>query len=93
MSDRVGAGVRISDPIRWTISDGVAVLVDLEHDTYYTLNPCGTRVWEVIASGGDEASAVEAICTQYGVTRPIVERDVAALIHKLVEGHLLCVSS
>ncbi len=69
---------------------GEAVLLDLKTETYFGLNPVGTRMWELITSG--ECSLGEAIDTllgEFDVERERLEADLLRLAGELAAAGLI----
>ncbi|MCB2018622.1 MAG: PqqD family protein [Hydrogenophaga sp.] len=65
------------------------VILDLASGTYFSLNPVGTRFWQLAREGRTFAQACEAIEGEYEVERDQLEADLHRLAHDLVERGLL----
>ncbi|MGB7442673.1 MAG: PqqD family protein [Coleofasciculaceae cyanobacterium] len=68
---------------------GEVVLLDLETESYYSLNPVGSRYWHLLAKSGDVEAAVQEFLQLYTVDEEILRQDVKALISELVKEALL----
>lgn len=69
---------------------GEAVLLDLKTETYFGLNPVGTRMWELIASGETSlGDAVETLLGEFEVERERLEADLLRLAGELAEAGLI----
>ena len=71
--------------------DGEAVILDLGSGTYFGLNQVGTRVWQLISDGSDEAHIVDVVNVDLAGlgAQALVTHAVA----KLLEGQTLGRSS
>ena len=68
------------------------VILDLESGTYFSLDSVGGRVWELIQSGKSLKQICDVLIEQYDASREVLERDVLALAHDLVEKKLVSVA-
>lgn len=72
------------------VLDGEAVLLDIEGGAYFGLNGVATAAWDQIGAAGITRDAlVDALLDRFDVAREIVERDVDALLQKLIERNLV----
>jgi Coenzyme PQQ synthesis protein D (PqqD) len=81
--------VRIPDHVLHTQLDGSAVLLDLHSGEYFSLNEVGARLWAEIEAGESLDGALERLLEEFEVQRPVLERDVHALVDELLERGLL----
>ena len=65
------------------------VLMDLETGTYFSLDPVGARVWELLGQGMALSAVCEAIFSEYDAPRETIETDVLELCDDLVEKKLI----
>jgi hypothetical protein len=65
------------------------VLLDPDQGTYYTLDPVGRRVWELLDGSRTIAEAVAVICQEYGAPPMTVEADIRDLLQELRRDSLL----
>lgn len=68
---------------------GESVLLNLDSGTYFGLDAVGTRVWNLIAEQGSASLAIETLLAEYDVEAPRLEKDVTALIDRLLAKRLL----
>lgn len=68
---------------------GEVVLLNLETETYYSLNPVGSRYWHLLAESGDVEAAIQEFLQLYTVDEETLRRDVKTLIGELVKEELL----
>jgi Coenzyme PQQ synthesis protein D (PqqD) len=69
--------------------DGEAVILDLASGTYFGLNDVGTRVWQLITDGSDEAQIVDVIASEYDADRATIAADVTRLLNDLRARRLI----
>jgi hypothetical protein len=69
---------------------GEAVLLDLKTETYFGLNPVGTRMWELI-TGGDTrlGDAVDTLLGEFDVERERLQADLLRLAGELAAAGLV----
>jgi hypothetical protein len=65
------------------------VILDLGSGTYFGLNPVGTRVWQLVGEGRDQAEIVEVIASEYDADRATVSHDVVRLLDDLKTRRLI----
>ena len=69
---------------------GEAVLLDLKTETYFGLNPVGTRMWELITAGeGSLGEAVDTLLGEFDVGRERLQTDLLRLAGELAAAGLV----
>ena len=74
------------------VSRGVrdeTVLLNLESEEYFGLDPVGTRMWQVIEETGDPEEVIRRLLPEYDVEESVLRRDLANLIQRLEKAGLL----
>jgi hypothetical protein len=71
-----------------TVGDG-AVLVHLQTNRIYELNPTGSRIWELIQSGASDSEVVRRLSADFAVSAEVADRDFKALLADLEREGLL----
>jgi hypothetical protein len=71
---------------------GEAVLLDLKRETYFGLDPVGTRMWQALTTAETIQSAFEMLLSEYEVEPDVLRRDLEALIAMLRGEGLIEVS-
>ena len=66
-----------------------AVLLDLETETYFGLNPVGSRFWKLVTTAPTIREALDVMIEEYDVAPEELERDMKGLIEDLVSRGLL----
>lgn len=69
--------------------DGEAVLLDLDSETYYGLNPAGARFWQLVTTAPSVGDAVEVLLEEYDVPSEVLRRDVEDLLDELLRHGLV----
>jgi hypothetical protein len=72
-----------SADVNSTVLDREAVLLNLESGVYYTLNPVGTAIWDLLDGERSLGKILDAVCERFDVSAPVAQRDVAALASQL----------
>ncbi|WP_240136474.1 lasso peptide biosynthesis PqqD family chaperone [Streptomyces sp. MUM 178J] len=75
--------LRFGPDVSTAETDYGTVLLDQRSGDYWELNPTGTLVVQTLLDGGDEASAVDAIVTEFDIDRARAQQDVSALVQEL----------
>jgi coenzyme PQQ synthesis protein D (PqqD) len=65
------------------------VLVDLQTNQVYALNPTGSRVWELLGEHQDREHMLAELRTEFDVDEPQLTREVDELLDDLVGAGLL----
>ena len=65
------------------------VLVDLDSELYFSLNPTGAFIWSQLNSGLDRTEIADAVVERFGVERSRASDDVGRLLDELVDAGLL----
>ena len=69
--------------------DGELVLLNLDTETYFGLDPVGTHFWEVLSSSPSVEAAFDRLAPAYDVDEATLRRDLAKLVEQLVEHGLV----
>jgi hypothetical protein len=81
--------ISISKDVMFQELAGETVLLDLASESYFGLNEVGTRIWQLLNEGADEATVVDTLLEEYDVQREELEQDVADLLARLGEAGLI----
>ena len=66
-----------------------AVLLQLELETYFGLDPVGRRSWELLCGGHSVADAAVELAKEYQVLAPQAEADLLVFAGQLLHAGLL----
>ena len=80
---------KISDDVRSTETQDGSILLDVHHGQMFCLNLVGSKIFELLARGYDEARIAEEISSAYGVARDIASGDVREFLDALNRHHIL----
>lgn len=93
MSLAIPARIQISPQVIFQELDGEEVLLDLATERYYGLNDVGARMWQLLAESGDTAAVRARMLEEYAVPAETLERDLSALILRLLDAGLIRVEA
>ena len=68
---------------------GEIVILNIELESYYSLNPAGSKVWQLLTSKETVKTAIEQLLQIYLVDESTLHRDVTLLAEELSEEELL----
>ena len=83
--------LKLSDNVLMQKVADEAVLLDLDSQSYFGLDPVGTVIWEGISQNKTETEIVEMITTEFEVDAEVAQRDLRAFIEKLQKDKLIYV--
>jgi hypothetical protein len=66
-----------------------SVLLNLDKECYFGLDPVGTRMWEALTKADSVEAAYEELLSAYDVDDQQLRRDMEKLIDSLMENGLL----
>jgi hypothetical protein len=69
--------------------DDEKVMMSVEKGQYYSLDPVGSRVWELIEKPIKVSCLIDELVLKYDVDRKTCERDVVAFLDELNEDGIL----
>ncbi len=69
--------------------DDEKVMMSIEKGRYYSLDPVGSRVWELLDKPIRVSDLIAALLLKYDVDRETCERDVLAFLEELREDGIL----
>lgn len=89
--ERLRGHLEIPTDVVFEVLDGEAVVLNLKTGVYYSLNPVGTRIWQLIEERRELRAIRDAMVQEYEVEAPVLEADLKEFISKLGQKGLLCV--
>jgi len=75
------------------VIEGESVLLNLKSESYFGLDPVGTRMWSLLTTSDSIQAAYEALLDEYDVAADALRQDVQDLIEKLIANGLVEVAS
>jgi len=81
-----------SDQLAATVNNEVVIL-NIERGSYYGLDDVGTDIWQRLATPVRIEALCDALMAKYDANRAVIERDLIALLERLVGEGLVSVSA
>ena len=78
-----------SDEIVASMLDDEVVMMSIEQDAYYGLDPIGSRIWEIIEKPARISEICDVLMEEYDVSRETCEKDVLNFFDKLAKDKLV----
>lgn len=70
-------------------ADGEAVLLDIESGQYFSLNPVGSRIWELCDGTRSATEIVSVICNEFDVAEDVAAVDTRDILRELEKAKLV----
>ena len=83
--------VKPSDDVLFQEVGGEAVLLNLASESYFGLDPVGTRIWLLLGEDARLQHAYDIMRDEYEVDPASLEADLLTLVGKLAEAGLVTV--
>jgi Coenzyme PQQ synthesis protein D (PqqD) len=83
------AAIQISKDVVFRDLEGEMVLLNLATGVYFGLDPVGTRIWELLASGRSSDEIVGALTAEYDVDAETCRADLARFLGTLRDNELV----
>ena len=81
--------VHVPDHVLVRELEGETVLLNLNTETYFSLDEIGTRVWSLLVTSASIQAAYQALLAEYDVPPDTLRHDLEALLAQLMEHDLL----
>jgi hypothetical protein len=81
--------MKVANGIRETVNQDGAVLLDIEQGLCFSLNPIGTKIWDMVKDGHSVTEIADALQQEYRLPRSQVAEDVADFLKQLEEMRLI----
>ena len=78
-----------SDDVLFQEVGGEAVLLSLASESYFGLDPVGTRIWQLLGEDPSLQRTLELLQDEYDVDRPRLQADLLTLVEALAEAGLV----
>lgn len=72
--------------------DGESIILNIQTGAYCGLNTVGTRIWRIIQKPVSVAGIQATLLEEYDVDRQRCERELVALLNKMIEMKIVEVS-
>ena len=84
--------VRRNDDILVQDVGGEVVLLNLDSETYFSLDPIGTRIWTLLGERHELPAIIDTLCTEYDSDQERIRDDLLALVRELADAGLVLVA-
>lgn len=81
--------LRISGSVREIVNEDGAVLLDIKQGLCFSINPAGTRIWEMVKKGCSVEQIEEALQSEFAISRAQIEDDVRDFMENLITAKLV----
>jgi len=71
------------------VIEGESVLLNLKSESYFGLDPIGTRMWTLLTTSNSIQAAYESLLNEYDVSADTLLQDMRDLIEKLLANNLV----
>jgi hypothetical protein len=71
--------------------DDEAVILSLKKGVYYSLNPCGNRIWSLIQKPINVGKIRDTLLEEYDIDKETCEKDLLSLLSDLEHEGLIIV--
>ena len=90
MSESVNhSPIHIAKGVRETVNQDGAVLLDIEQGLCFSLNPVGTKIWEMIKAGRSVNEIADSLEEEFHLPRSQFLQDIADFLRQLQEMKLV----
>lgn len=73
--------------------DDEAVILSLKKGVYYSLNPCGNRIWSLIQKPVRVGNVRDTLLEEFAIDRKTCEEDLLSLLSELNKEGLIAVEA
>ena len=85
--------VRVTPDTLINIVGEESVLLNLKSESYYGLDEVGTRMWTALTTSDSIEAAYEMLLAEYHINAEVLQRDLQALLEKLIKRGLVTVGN
>jgi hypothetical protein len=75
--------IKVAEGVRETVNQDGAVLLDIEQGLCFSLNPVGTRIWEMIKDGRSVDEIADTLEEEFRLPRAQMLTDVSDFVTQL----------
>lgn len=84
---------RISKEVLSQEVSGETVLLDLQSESYFGLDAVGTRIWQLLQEENHLQQLFDTMLEEYDVDEKQLQKDLNALLEKLIDEKLITIES
>jgi len=90
LSEQVNnSAIKVAKGVRETVNQDGAVLLDIEQGLCFSLNPVGTRIWEMIKDGRSVDEIADALEEEFRLPRTQLLTDISDFVNQLENMRLV----
>jgi len=82
---------KLADEVIFQELDGEAVLLNMQSEIYFGLDPMATRIWELLKSHGQIRTVAKMLLNEYDVREDDLQRHLLEFIEKLHSKGLITI--
>lgn len=83
------SAIRVAKGIRETVNQDGAVLLDIEQGLCFSLNPIGTKIWEMLKDGRSLDEIADALEQEFRLPRTQLLGDISDFLTQLEKKRLV----
>src|SRR5260370_7006147 len=83
------SAIKVAKGIKETVNQDGAVLLDMEQGLCFSMNPVGTRIWEMIKDGRSVDEIADPLEEKFRLPRTQLLTDVSDFVNQLENMHLV----
>lgn len=83
--------VLLNGSVLTTLIDDELGMMSIKRGLYYTLNPVGKRIWEILKHQIKISEVIDTLRKEYDIEQLVCEKDVLELIVLLEQNELITV--
>jgi hypothetical protein len=73
-----------SPELVFTDLDGETIMMSLENNSYYGLNPVATRIWELLSEPKSLENIVDELTSEYDITPEQCKNEVIVFLEEMI---------
>lgn len=81
--------VRDAKIIHAPVGSEAIVMLSVDAGRYYSVNPVGRRLWELLEQPRTKTELRDAICIEFDVDEPTCEADIEIFVGQMMENGLV----
>jgi hypothetical protein len=83
------SAIKVAKGVRETVNQDGAVLLDIEQGLCFSLNPIGTRIWEMVKDGRSLDEITDALEKEFRLPRTQLRGDISDFLEQLEKMRLV----
>jgi len=83
------SAIKVAKGVRETVNQDGAVLLDIEQGLCFSLNPVGTKIWEMVKDGQSQDEIADALEKEFPLPRTQLVGDICDFLQQLERMRLV----